>query len=1567
MTARVEIATTAAAQAFAERTQPLPEFELLFARLESAGFPIGIEGRLRSLALISRLVGMGVRVDDPAQLFIYLLPTLATSQHELADMRRLFDEWIRPEGGGAVQDDKVRRANAQSAIPREIRQLERADRQGLIAGGSLAGVAVLAFVGLIAVRTWSGSAPSLGSAATDVVTYSQPVVSLGAGLHPAWKAFFEDVLSRLAFALVVLGAGLSFAAWRRDVKGRLVRRVGETDLASTFSMKLDIPRWFRTVEARAAFDRLKRVRWSETNVIDVAATIANTVRAGGRPVVAMQRRRELPNYVLIVDRAAGDDHAGLFARLLEGALAEASIVYSRYDFTGSLDRLNPVRGGLHDDIVDYEFLPFSLVASRHAGERLITVSAGTAFFELPGIRIDRAGHRSVVRPGTAVPDLLHIREFSAAFLITSAPKAAWGENERRLEELGFSIFTADVAGIDGLAAQLMQAPEAGAAPGLGTEPREEHFLDRLARNPTRLMSGIPPQRDEIHRLVNDLKVWAADKEVYTLLAAIAAFPKIDARITFVLARLVLQSRNGEIDSALFGRLVRLPWIREGRMPDWLRIAIINGLRQEQRDLVRKVQVFVLAQAEAVEGAGETSALDRLVAAFEVAREITPAKLDAVTSSIQLPDLPSGDERIFFSLLRNEKLDPERDVLQPEASAVIQERMEAPERRRRTQLRYLAVACAVLAAALQPWISDVLIGIGAAADIAAVQLHRPLYGLEPTPPAVRVAALAAMFVALAHWAFTTLRSGRSSEFDRLSSRYGPTLAVSVVIPLGVLSMTFPFPSTTFGSSEPLLGRIMMAATFAVTAWVWFVTPQRWQRSPSADDTLDRQLQRDALTASLGTVLVTSIWAVPWFLVVLSGLAQREISMAALVLLAATGTAAWVASNALMRRWLLGPTFTLSWRRVWLDVGFAGVVFVWLAALVRIGALTDETSWLFVFALTVSTTGAYTVATWGNLGIQDSSQAWRPFLTATMAASLVLAVLVALFITAASSIQMVAIVNDIVAIFLIFAGVTFAVSLVCGSTSALAIRWSAAERSPFFFRRSVKRAFLLSVLVAAATSGLVSVFFASSVLESILTLPFLVGVTLDYLFVFLTAFLPIALVLWPVFRFVGPAALVGELSAAARTPRLWWWQDVFADMATRDRIGRLGLQLRQWRRIVVAGSPWWSTLAMWLLAVTWRIGDSTFSLWPLALPVAVALAWRHGGRATAAIAAGVLPFALQLGPAEAPVTPGGVWPALVILFWARFAADISFRQQLLRREILPWAEAALIVVLLASTVRLRLDLIDIPTALRIEPSWMIATVALVIGASRMPAQRFVVALLVGWVVIDVARQLSGAVRAATTIGVRGEDVLTALLVLYGMRAWRRYATEDQFDPERLRPPVHGNVVVLLLGVAGGILVSGLVPEISFAGVGWLLMPTSAGLLAAAIILGLSAANLWKEPVFNLSRRPALSVPIAFGNMIILGSVYGFATSWWGNVGTSRIGIGFQRVTGDVLLGELGSIGVAVCLVGFAIFGAAVRIVSEQRSEEASWRATVARLWRRPDRSRQPPDDRDSRRNPFNFGAG
>jgi hypothetical protein len=1461
-----EIPTEDAALAFAGQIGELPRFESLFAMLEGAGISIGIEGRLRVFVLLSRLSSLGVQLDDHAGLSAHLVPILAGSAQEQDEIRRLAAKWIAPS-----EERDPDSAASQSVIPKQVERLERADRGSRWIVIGVAGAIVLLLLVIAAMKFSGGASPAV--VATDVAAASHPVVSIGFGVNAYWKLVIEDALSRLAFAAVVLITGLSFAAWRREAKGRLVRQVGDTDLVSLFSLAAKAPRWFRTIDARTAFDRLKRVRWRDTENIDGQQTILKTIRGGGRPTIEYKRQRELPNYVLLIDRSAQDDYAGLFARALEGALIDARIVYSRYDFSGVLNGLNPVRGGAQKDVVEEDYLPFSVVATRHAGERLILVGAGTDFFEVPGIRVDRSGRRSVVRPGTPLAGMIHIREFSSASLITPAPVAAWGENERRLADLGFSIFPAEVKGIEDLASRIIAGPEADDPSPVPSAPSgEDYILKRLDRYSQRFTSEVPPHREEIDQVAGFLRIWAGSREVYTLLGAIAAFPKIEPEFTFVLGRLILTSSNGEIDSALFGRLVRLPWIRDGYMPDWLRIAIINGLQEHERDVIRRIQALMMKQLETAEETGEPPALDELVATFEVARQLTHGKLNEFAARIMnKTGVLAADERIFFSVLNEEALDPIDDVIRPEAPEIVADRMDRPERRRRIWLRAMVLGVAALAAWTQPWLWRLLTE---GFDAAQSALRTPEVFPNPFPSQKRI-YYSPMSTPIFQWLINVRRSEPSS-FTSLAARqpdrlmrwsileslfFDPRLGAAI----GCLFAVF--------SSDPVL----VIAASALLAWVLIVTPERWWNPQSAETMLPVQLQRDAVTGSLGTLVVVAVWAVPWFHGALPVLSNAKSSVGELLPAAIIGAAGLAASTALMRRWVIGKSSTFSVHRCWLEFGFGVLTALLLAASAHFGEYWGFASWNG-HGISVLSIAAYYLVARSTLRITGDSLVWRLTLNATLAATALIS---------AAAWFAPALLTDLDVV--LGAAVSLGVALFIAAAVAL-MRHSNAEIASRPFP-AWQILFLWTICLIATWQF----FLRSPQVEHTMFFSLLV--------------IPALLLFWPTLRLL---ALHAQPSNAEPVP---WWR-------------------------AVAESPWWAVPAMWLAAIGWHFGDAAFSVWPLALPIAVVFAWKHGPSATTAIAVGTLPLVLRLGDGDNIYwTPGGVWPALAVMFWARFVNDEPFRQRLLRRETLPWLEAFTLVLLLAVKVDFKLPPNGIiPAAIHLDPSWMLATVAIIVGASRMRRRRLAIALVA---VLAIAMQIPDHGHdGGILIGVY--DIVGSLMLLYLAREWRRYAALgvgfSPMDPatglidRRIFNSRRSGTNIAGAAIFGvGLLATGIIPANDLFGGDVVTAPAVFGPLALMTIAGLVGSNLWLDRS-NAYPKPFSRIP---QNPLFV-ACFGIAPYvLWSIV----------RVRQQVIIPpDLNAIGFAVCCVAFLAFGQAIRGVAERRSGE-SWRDTIRRIWRAP----------------------
>jgi hypothetical protein len=396
----------------------------------------------------------------------------------------------------------------------------------------------------------------------------------------------------------------------------------------------------------------------------------------------------------------------------------------------------------------------------------------------------------------------------------------------------------------------------------------------------------------------------------------------------------------------------------------------------------------------------------------------------------------------------------------------------------------------------------------------------------------------------------------------------------------------------------------------------------------------------------------------------------------------------------------------------------------------------------------------------------------------------------------------------------------------------------------------------------------------------------------------------------------------------------------------------------------------------------VSDATvaFSIWPLALLIAIALRLRHGAQADVPIAFGTLPLLVRIGDINVALyTPGGVWPAFAILLLARFAADTTFRQRCLRREHLSWPEALLIVALLSVKLDIALPtsfMPGIPASISIEPSWMFTAAAAVIGASRMPASRFAVALIALWLMTAIPAIFDGpAARPWVSIGLSPGELASLLLVLYCARAWRTYAASGagtsprdpitgSIDRRLMQMKNHGIWLAYATTIAVAILASSLVPAVELLRINWVFVPSTAGALALVLFTGLVAGNLWLDRVVfagPLVRRwPQLfrlierwfpwRARFAYATAGAALMYVAFAAGA-GREAFSEFGIGTKPV--DALPADLGVIGFAACVIGSLAFSIAMRIVAEKREGE-TWRDSAHRLWTAPVREDEAPPD-------------
>jgi hypothetical protein len=1230
----------------ADRVASVGEWDLLFDALERAECELGVDGRLRLLGLLGRLAAAGADLRNLDFLRAHLVPIVATGPEKAAEVADVIGRWTVQAPSGATADWQP---------PDAISVVLRADRRSW--GWLTFGVVVL----IVVLLAWAMGWFHLLSPNEPGAAAARPEIALPIDVGGDWQSRLQDIAIRLVFALPVVFFGLLLAGWRSAAGDRLVRRAGHADWSELFTLAAERVRWFAASDARRLFEALTQHLYTLTDRIDVPASVQATLRAGMSPDVRYQTTEERANYVVLVDRRGAGDHVELLLQSLVTALAAAKIRFSLYEFRGRPAFCTSRSADPGARVAQ----PFTILAKRHAGERLLLISDGDGLFEAPGWRALRNRQRVFIRPGTPVAEMSRLRDFGHAVLLTPTPRPAWGHREQLLRDLGFLVVPADTEGINLIGQHIARGGEElpGNAAVVATD---DPFISGLSRHALRYASNIPPPPEEIANLVTDLRIWVArtvpDDALrpgrgFLVLCGVAAFPTIAPGLTLQIAQLLSRSWGEEeapIDSGILAPLARLPWLHDGRMPDWLRIALLNSLGDEDFTKIRKLQLAVLGEAQPASGPIDAAGLGRIAAAFEVAigkpaDQADEAAVNEAAARIG-QGLPGEEvERIFLAVLHGERLDPVRDVIAPEAPEVIRERLARAERLRRAAWLAATAAAAGAVALVEPvlaaWIAAGWYSFTTFS--AALSPSLKIAGIDAMPW-FGVAATIWGALCLMCWLIPALwenvePKARRRFLNRL--RYGAMLPVAL--------------AAVYVSADPVGGRMPLLFALSAVIFLWFAPARRTPGMRSAEETLPRRLAGDDwIATSLGSVVVAVLALGPMFLLALPAFADPStgftLQLAAVLVVAAT----WGFGSRYVRREMLGqiegrPTANEQW----LDFVAPALSLLLIAAS---SPTLLPSVWLVSFGLIGLSLAFLTLRLKPN----------RSSLTRYVALWSLLLAVEAYFVAFSP-------------MFILLSGELYALAFFVFSTLFGVIA--------FTERLSPMQRVIRTIGVSAYAVVLLII------LSNVVTFIYQPETHL-FLRIFVVLFVPAAAIFWPSLRFI--------LMAESSTNRFTGFEEA-----------RFAQRLRATFRAALA-SAWWFVPALWLISLSYRVLGLDIDVMALAVPLAVVAGWRCGFAATIPVLlVGALPFIAQADLFEEPlvVSPGGFWPVLVLPLLARIIGDEGLRGRILARRRASLWDGGLFVVCLATAVP---NLALGPTyALSIDPSWLAAAVGFIVGASRM----------------------------------------------------------------------------------------------------------------------------------------------------------------------------------------------------------------------------------------------------------
>ena len=329
--------------------------------------------------------------------------------------------------------------------------------------------------------------------------------------------------------------------------------------------------------------RLRQPRRQEVRRLDARKSIDKTVRAGGYPNLVFETRSKRPGYVLLIERRNAFDFFAHAAKSLADFLHEAGLEVYAFAFSGRPYRLTPLWRKGHK-------VAYQEIVQRYHGDALIVAGDPAT------IRRGNVSGANVWRPDTTA--------WSAMALLSANASETWSHEEDWFHEQSFSVAAFGSCGFDNISAWLASDDKYGMEPRFIWEPNIGSLFPRLLADEEE--RWLDDHEDpEIAELLEQLEAYLG-KDGMLLIAAIAAYPELRWPIARFLNEELFPDDGDSLEAEeRLVRIARLPWCREGKMPAYIRLRLMNQLSGAQREHVQSTYYSLLNETHRASSGGPT--------------------------------------------------------------------------------------------------------------------------------------------------------------------------------------------------------------------------------------------------------------------------------------------------------------------------------------------------------------------------------------------------------------------------------------------------------------------------------------------------------------------------------------------------------------------------------------------------------------------------------------------------------------------------------------------------------------------------------------------------------------------------------------------------------------------------------------------------------------------------------------------------------------------------------------------------------------------------------------------------
>ena len=293
-----------------------------------------------------------------------------------------------------------------------------------------------------------------------------------------------------------------------------------------------------------------------THRLDIHETAVQTARNAGLFSPVRAEQKVSPSYLVLIQRDGRDDQQAQMIDDLINQLESEDVDVTRYYYRND-PRICRQSNGRSFQLSD--------LAASHSRDHLLVFGEASAFLNPIS--------------GAKVSWLKAFDAWTNRALLVASERKNWSATESALAE-NFVISSASQKGLASLIDGFQ--PDPALMPSIGTD----RYPAMLRSQPERWLEREAPDDTELDLLLDQLRDYLG-KQGYQWLSSCAVYPTLHHHMT-LWAGDGVKDEFGQLvvsESDLM-RLARLPWMRHGRLPDWLRARLISDLSPQQEKDIR---------------------------------------------------------------------------------------------------------------------------------------------------------------------------------------------------------------------------------------------------------------------------------------------------------------------------------------------------------------------------------------------------------------------------------------------------------------------------------------------------------------------------------------------------------------------------------------------------------------------------------------------------------------------------------------------------------------------------------------------------------------------------------------------------------------------------------------------------------------------------------------------------------------------------------------------------------------------------------------------------------------------